>query len=454
MSIFKACDIRGVAGDDLTGEVARQIGYAIGTRVAGRSLAVGGDVRISTQLLKSELVTALVNSGCRVFDIGTVPTPTFYYFLREHQIEAGVMVTASHNPAKYNGFKVALGPLPVTEADMRELEELTGLGACKLGAGTLERVDVLNQYMVAMLKIARKPVRPLHIVIDAGNGCYSDIAPPVFRAMGYRVTELFCTADGTFPNREPNPAVAANLAKLQAKVKTVRADLGIAFDGDGDRVAFVDETGVIVPIDKSIVLFVRDRLGQGRPGKVVYDIKCSSIVPEEVSRLGGVPVISKSGHAFIKRTLIEERALLGGEISGHYFFDALQGDDGLYAALEMSCILAASGVTMSDLVADVPTYPITPDIRIPCAPEKQQPVLDMVASFHSNREVILVDGVRVNFPDGWGLVRKSVTEPLLTFRFEGRTPDSLRKVIAEFLVPVPGIGRLVQAALEFSKRAG
>jgi phosphomannomutase/phosphoglucomutase len=252
--------------------------------------------------------------------------------------------------------------------------------------------------------------------------------------------------------------VAKNLAALQDEVRERGAELGIAFDGDGDRVAFVDETGAIAPIDKCIVLFARERLSRG-PGKVVYDIKCSSIVPEEVARCGGTPMISKSGHAFIKRTLILDQAVLGGEISGHYFFNEIRGDDGLYAALELSWLVATSGRSLSGLLAEIPTYAITPDLRIPYPREAQQPVLDAVEAYHSRREagetgatgwareVGKLDGVRVTFPQGWGLIRRSVTEPLLTFRFEGRTPDGLRQVMAEFLAPIPEVAPLVGTAL-------
>ncbi len=460
MSIYKACDIRGVYGKDLTEGIAREIGRAIGNKlIAGYGLpvtsVVGGDVRPSTRALKQAVVEGLVTTGCRVTDIGTVPTPAFYFARQHLQAEGGVMVTASHNPPGFNGFKLVLGKTPITPEDIEEIKNIVKKGKLKVESerikrGGVRRTEIIEEY-INFIKEAGKdfvPETPLKVVIDAGNGCMSRIAPRVFRDFGHGVSELYCREDGTFPNRHPNPALEESLRDLSKKVVEEKADLGMGFDGDGDRVVFVDEKGKGIESDKAIVIFVKDILGRqlssgGRRPKIVYDIKCSRIVPETIEKCGGIPLIQKSGHAFLKGGLLKEKAVFGGEISGHFFFGELGGDDSLYASLYLTKIIAARGKTLGELASDIPAYFTTPDIRIPYEGNGAE-VLRKIREGLSSYDVDTLDGVRVQFSQGWGLVRVSVTEPLLTFRFEARSEEGLKEVRELFLSPVPEIKEKVQ----------
>jgi phosphomannomutase/phosphoglucomutase len=418
----------------------------VGTEVAGRDVIVGGDVRPSTAALRRSLVEGLMTTGCHVVDIGTVPTPAFYYARDYLGIERGVMVTGSHNPPGDNGFKISLGGWPITEDEIAGLARRIELGQFAQGAGTCEQREVIGSYE----RSVGDPFIPgdrLRVVVDAGNGCYSEIAPRVLQAVGYEIVPLFCAPDGRFPNRSPNPAIAENLRTLRRAVTASGADAGVAYDGDGDRVVFVDERGRIVSSDQSIVLFARHLL-QGGPGEVVYDIKCSSVVADEVRGAGGVPVMEKSGHAFIKTTLLERQAVLGGEISGHFFFGQLGRDDGLYATLLMLQLTSQSGTGLAALADGVPQYPITPDIRLPCSPDESTRIMhDLLDAFDGRArvEVSRLDGVRIAWPDGWGLARPSVTEPLITLRFEGRTEERLAEIVAVVVAGSADLARLMTA---------
>lgn len=426
MSIFKACDVRGRAGTELTAEVAEQLGRAIGTAIDGREVVVGGDLRLSTAALKEGLARGLASAGCRVLDVGVLPTPAFYFAKDRLGVQAGVMVTGSHNPPADNGFKITLGPRPITEQELGALEQLMQGGRYRGGTGRVEPHDLVASYQAAVLAPFSGRSRR-RLVVDAGNGCYARIAPPVLRELGHEVIELFCEPDGRFPGRSPNPSVPAHLTALQETVRSSQAELGVAYDGDGDRAVFVDERGRVVESDRSIVLLARHLLRQ-RPGKVVYDLKCSSVVPEEVRRLGGEPIMERSGHAFIKTTLLREGAVLGGEISGHFFFGDIGRDDGLVATLTMLEALDEAGASLARLVDSVPRYPITPDIRIPCPADlAREIVAELEAAFADDPGLAIhrLDGVRIDWPDGWALARPSVTEPLLTLRFEAHTEARL-----------------------------
>jgi len=432
MSIFKACDIRGRYGPDLDSEVARSLGLAVGTELSGQTAVVGGDLRPSTEPLKTALVQGMVKAGCRVVDVGVLPTPAFYFAKDYLGAEGGVMVTGSHNPPGDNGFKISLGRWPITQEELASLERRMVSRDFVQGAGGYERAEVVRHYTTSIKKqICQLPeVGGLKVVVDAGNGCYAEIAPQVFRDLGHEVVELYCEPDGRFPGRSPNPAVAANLKTLGETVVQSGADLGAAFDGDGDRVVFVDERGRVVESDRSIVLLVRYLL-RHVPGEVVYDLKCSSVVPEAVRQAGGLPVMERSGHAFIKTTLLRRKAVLGGEISGHFFFGDLGRDDGLYAALLILHILAEDGRGLAALADTVLRYPITPDIRLPCPPEEAQAIIrELEGAFAGEPacEVSTLDGIRIAWPDGWALARPSVTEPLITLRFEAHSEGRLAEI--------------------------
>ncbi len=445
MSIFKSCDIRGLYNEELTPAFALDLGQAVGTTLAGGRVVVGGDARPSTPRLKGALIEGLLKAGCHVFDLGLVPTSALYFAREWLAVEGAVMVTASHNPPGYNGFKFMLGDWPLTEEELLALRDRMASGNFRRGQGYWNRADVIEAYRADIERFFAAE-GGLRVVVDAGNGCFARVVPTTLRQKGYTVIERFCQIDGRFPHRNPNPAVAAHLSGLAEQVVTEQADLGLAYDGDGDRVVFVDNTGRVLPGDRSLVLFIRHRLPTARTAgerTVVYDIKCSSVVAEEIERWHGLPRMERSGHAFIKTTLLREQAGLGGEISGHYFFGELGRDDALFASLLMLHILSQAGQPLSALLDQVPQYPITPDLRLPCSPGERAAILADLPVAFAGHEISTVDGVRITFDGGWALARASVTEPLITLRFEGHTEARLQEIQAEVARRVPALGRLL-----------
>ena len=376
MSIFKDCDIRGIYPEELTGEESYKIGLAIGTVIGGRSIAVSGDVRVSTPDLKECLIRGLAESGAQVLDIGMNPTPVFYYAKDKTGAYAAVQVTASHNPPEYNGYKFMYGDMPIEKKDIDRLQSIVENSAYVYAMGTVEKVDgIWKSYEED--RIGRSGDMKGKVVVDAGNGVTAEMMPDLFSRKGMEVVPLFCTYDGRFPYRDPNPAVYSHLTELQKQVVANGADFGVAFDGDGDRAVFVDDIGRVVVSEQSFVLFIRDYLSK-KPGSVVYDLKSSSIVKNEVERLGGTPLMERSGHAFIKRTMLQNGSVLAGEISGHFFFGEIGYDDGMYAALKMAEILTKEGKKLSWMVDTIPKTRITPDIRISVPYDGQDAVLNKV----------------------------------------------------------------------------
>lgn len=451
MSIFKDCDIRGVYGSELDANTALALGRAVGERMVGLDVVVGGDLRTSTPILKEALIAGLVEIGAHVVDVGLVPTPVFYFAKRElgrrgatgdPPVTGGVMVTASHNPAQYNGFKVMLGDLPISPEGLEALAQRMATGQYTRGQGTYRRDQLLPRYREWILQ-AFPALHARHVVVDAGNGSLSLLAPELLSALGQNVEELYCTPDGTFPNRHPNPAVASHLASLRRLVVDTGAELGIAYDGDGDRVAFVDSRGEVLPAERPLVLFVRHLLGQHPGAAVVYDQKCSSVVPEQVAKAGGRAIMERSGYGFIKGRLLSEDAVLGGEVSGHFFFGALGGDDAVYATLLLLKVLDGLGVPLAQASDSVPTYPITPDIRLACSTEHAAAILEQLAQAYADHRLSRLDGVRVQFPDGWALARISVTEPVITLRFEAHTTERLAAIQREVLAKAPLLNELM-----------
>ena len=444
MSIFKDCDIRGIYASEITAEDTYRIGRGLGAMLPkGAVFRVGGDVRTSTPELKEALIRGLAESGVNVDDLGTIPTPALYYALANSNAAGGATVTASHNPPKYNGVKFMIGPTPVTRAVIDELKSIIDSAAYPGSAGSVTEVNVLDDYL-ASLGARFRASKPLHVVIDAGNGAMSKIAPAAFRNAGYRVTELFCEPDGTFPNRDPNPAEYKHLAALCAKVTESGADFGVAFDGDGDRAVFVDEKGRAVINEKSLVLFIRKQLA-AKPTPVIYDQKSSSVIRKATLEMGGTPVPERSGHAFIKKHFLEVGAAIAGEVSGHFFFGELGYDDGLYAALTMAEILCASEKTLSALADDIVCPPITPDMRVACAYGEQQSWLDRVEALAATLpcKALHLDGVRMEFEDGWILMRKSVTAEQITLRGEAETPERLKELLYTVAAVLPDTVRKV-----------
>ena len=429
MSIFKDCDIRGVYPDEFSEAEARRIGLAMAAMHPGARMAVGGDVRLSTPALKAAFIGGLTEGGMKVTDMGTIPTPALYFALASGHVEGGATVTASHNPPQYNGIKYMFGGEPVTRGDIDALKAVYDAGAFPTGAGSCETFGPIPDYLASLAR-RFSAKRPLKIVVDAGNGAMSLIAPQALRRCGYEVVELFCRPDGRFPGRDPNPAEYRHLGAVCAKVVESGADFGVAFDGDGDRAVFIDETGRAVMNEKSLVLFIR-RLLRDRPTPVVYDQKSSSVVRRATLEMGGTPVPERSGHAFIKRRFLELGAAIAGEVSGHFFFGELGYDDGLYAAMLMAEIIAEEGRSLSQLTAGIVCPPITPDLRMRCPYAQQQARLDRIEALAAGRDCTVshLDGVRLDFPDGWLLARKSVTAEQITLRAEAESPERLRTLL-------------------------
>lgn len=433
MNIFQACDIRGIASKELSDVMARRIALAVGVRLTGQKIVIGGDIRLSTPRLQRIMIDGLVESGCQVVDIGTVATPVFYYALKATGATGGVMVTASHNPSQYNGFKLVLGPKPVSEEDVAQIGHMVARNARTQGNGQVTQRPVIADY----IEYTASKARPgkLKVVLDAGNGATATIAPKLFERLGYEVIAINCIPDGRFPNHPPNPALAENLMALGEAVRTHGAALGIGFDGDGDRVGFVDETGRPLDNDDIMVLIARHYLA-GEKGAIIYDAKCSMVVPEEVVKAGGRPVMARAGHTFSKTAFLRENALFAGEISGHFFFRELGYDDGMFSGLKV-CQLVADQGSLAAQVDNIPNYLLTPDIRVPYHKPDKAAVLSQVANKLAAYNPNLIDGVRIEFDDGWGMIRASVTEPLFTLRFEAKTPDRLQAITAILLEALP-----------------
>ena len=440
MSIYKDCDIRGIYGRELTAEDTYKIGRALATLSPGKIL-VGGDVRLSTPELKDALVKGLLESGAELTDLGTIPTPVLYFALKHSDAAAGATVTASHNPPEYNGVKYMIGHTPVTRATMDKLQGIVESGAYAEVPGKIASRDILSEYMDFLAGRFQSP-RTLHVLVDAGCGAMSHVAPEAFRRAGYKVTELSCSPDGSFPDRSPNPADYSCLGKTSEAVRACGADFGVAFDGDGDRAVFLDETGAPVQNEKSLVLFIRSLL-KDKPTPVVYDQKSSSIIRDATLEMGGTPLPEKSGHAFIKKRFLENGAALAGEVSGHFFFGELGYDDGLFAALVMADLIATSGKKLSEMVQGIICPPITPDIRIACAYADQQSWLDAVeaAMEKAGARISHLDGVRADFPDCWMLMRKSVTAEQITLRAEAKTQAKLQELLESIAAILPESAR-------------
>lgn len=435
--IFRQYDIRGIVGDDLTVEVARALGggYAALLRergVAG-AVAVGRDNRPSGDALRDALVDGLTGAGTEVVDIGVVPTPLLYWSLHHLPVIGGIQITGSHNPPEYNGFKLCLGTESLHGADIQHLLALIQRDAAPTaGQGTVRHEAVIDRYVADVVARTGPLSRPMRVVYDCGNGAGALVAPQLLRALGLDAVGLFCESDGTFPNHHPDPTVPANLQDLIAAVRREGAELGIAFDGDADRIGLVDGNGRIIWGDHILILYARDvlaRTGAGQP--IIFDVKCSQALPDAIEKAGGRPVMWKTGHSLIKDKMKELRAPLAGEMSGHMFFrEGFYGhDDALYGAARLLRIVGDAGRPVDALLADVPAYVSTPEIRVDCADAlKFELVARAVAHFRAAYDVIDVDGARVLFGDGWGLIRASNTQPIIVMRFEARSERRLAEI--------------------------
>jgi phosphomannomutase / phosphoglucomutase len=433
--IFRQYDIRGIVGDDLTIEAAHGIGRAYGALLAERGISgavvVSRDNRPSGAALRDALVEGLVTAGVDVVDAGVVPTPVNYWCLHHLDVIGGIQITGSHNPPEYNGFKLSLLKGSLHGDAILRLRELTGAPAASR-TGTVREEAVLDRYVDDLVQRTGTLARPIKVVWDCGNGAGALVAPQLFARLGVQGRGLFCESDGTFPNHHPDPTVPENLEDVIAAVKEDGAELGIAFDGDADRIGIVDERGDIVWGDRLLVLYARDVLARtGKGQSIIFDVKCSQALPMAVEAAGGTPVMWKTGHSLIKDKMKELHAPIAGEMSGHMFFtESFYGhDDALYAAARLLRIVAESGKTVRELLADVPEFVTTPELRVDVPEERKFELVERaVKHFSATHEVVTVDGARVLFGDGWGLIRASNTQPILVTRYEALTPQRLAEI--------------------------
>lgn len=437
--IFRAYDIRGVVGETLTTDAVYRIGRAYATLAAAqgqRRVAVGGDGRDTTPQLCDALGRGLTDSGADVVDIGTVPTPLLYYATHTLETGAGIMVTGSHNPPEYNGLKMVLGGRALTEQAIQGLRQRIERGDFASGEGALaSEVGIIDSYIDRVagdVTLARR----LRVAADCGNGVAGLVAPRLLAQLGCDVIPLYATVDGSFPNHHPDPAEPANLSDLIEVVRREKADVGIAFDGDGDRLGVVTDGGEIVWPDRAMMLFARD-IASRRPGaRIVFDVKCSRHLPDLVRASGGEPIMCRTGHSHIKAAIRETGAAFGGEFSGHLCFAErwFGFDDALYSAARLLEILAAEPRTAQQVFAGFPEAITTPEIKIPTTEQAKFAILDRLAerADFGDGEVTRIDGIRVDYADGWGLVRPSNTSPMLTLRFEADSPAALAGVRRRF----------------------
>ena len=432
MSIFRAYDIRGVYGKDLTPEVVEGIGKAFGTYIGGKgTVCVGRDVRLSSPQLSASFIDGIVSTGASVIDVGPVPTPILYFAVYTLGVDGGVMVTGSHNPPEYNGFKLLKGQDTLYGQYIQEIKRIVDDGIFLEGEGSIEKKDLVDdylEYVTENVKVARR----IKVVVDGGNGAGGLIAARLYEKLGCEVVCLYCEPDGNFPNHHPDPTVDEYTIDLRKKVEDTNADLGVGFDGDADRAGFIADDGGIIRGDQALIIFSRDILARSPGGKIISEVKSSQGLFEDVERNGGVPIMYKTGHSFIKKKLKEENALIAGEMSGHFFFKErwFGFDDAIYAGARMLEILSKTGDKISEMIASFPKYYSTPEIRVSCPDDKKFTVIESVTQTLKDKglNVVTIDGARVTFPDGWGLVRASNTSPKIILRFEAKTEERLEEI--------------------------
>lgn len=431
--IFREYDIRGLVDKDLNPGMVEELGKAFGSYIQdfqGKEIVVSRDNRLSSVAYRDALISGIVSTGCDVLDIGEVPSPVFYFSLIHYKKDGGMMVTASHNPPEFNGFKISRGHSSIYGEEIQKLRKLMESGRFLKGEGRLNNEHPRPAYR-RCLKERIKLEREIKVVVDAGNGTTSELAPSLLEDLGCRVTRLYCESDGRFPNHHPDPTLPENLKDLIAAVKEEKADLGIAYDGDGDRIGVVDEEGEIIWGDRLMIIFAREILKKHPGAKVIFEVKCSQSLIEEIEKAGGIPLMWKTGHSLIENKLREEGALLAGEMSGHiYFADNYFGyDDAIFASGRLAEILSRTKRRLSQLLEGVTEYYSTPEIRVECPDEKKFKIVEKVKNyFQEIYETIDIDGVRVLFGDGWGLVRASNTQAVLVLRFEARTERRLEEI--------------------------
>lgn len=439
--IFRAYDIRGLAGTELTPSNIERIGRAIGMAAQARgrnTLLFAADTRLSSPTLAPALKAGILASGCNIVDLGTVPTPLLYFATHTTDCDSGVMLTASHNPADYNGIKIVLEKNCLSPEDIQAIRESAlapPTESDERNPGTSRKLDIIGPYIDHVVNNIRLK-RHLRVVVDCGNAVPGLVAPALMRALGCEVKALYCEPDGHFPNHHPDPTVAWNLRALILQVHLEQADLGIALDGDGDRVVIVSNTGAVLDTDRLLMLLVRSIVPRSENKNVVFDVKCSKLLKNVIEQSGGVPIMGRSGHSFMKQRMLETGAPVGAEFSAHVFIrDRWFGfDDGLYVAARFMELLAAREQTVDDMLATLPESVSTPELRINVPEHRKFKLMDRIAELADFPEasVSRIDGIRAEFDDGWGLIRASNTTPALLLRFEADNPDALSRIQQAF----------------------
>ena len=444
--IFREYDIRGKVADDFPPVVVESLGKGFGTfikRGGGQEIALSGDVRLTTPSLIEQFKTGVLSTGVDVINIGILPTPANYYSMFKLEVAGAVQITGSHNPPEFNGFKMSRNKKAVFGQSIQDIRTIIENRDYDEGEGTEVAYDILTEYkrMIASKIDIQKPMK---VVMDCGNAAGAICAPDVFKNMNVELTELYCDVDGTFPNHHPDPTVEENLKDLIYLMKTGNYDIGLAFDGDADRVGVVDETGDVIWADQLIALFLPEVLEEG--DEILFDVKCSQALVDMILKYGGKPVMWKTGHSLIKQRMAELNCKLGGEMSGHIFFadDFFGFDDAIYVSARIVQTLSRTNSTLSELKSELPTYYSTPEIRLEAESdeEKFRIAEEAVTYFTENYDCITVDGVRIQFGDGWGLVRSSNTQPVIVCRFEANTPKRKEEIQSIVMGKLNEIGKL------------
>jgi phosphomannomutase/phosphoglucomutase len=434
--IFRQYDIRGIVGKDLTVEAAEAIGRAYAVLLHERGIsgavAVGRDNRPSGEMLRDALVRGLTTSGLSVIDVGVVPTGLLYWALHHLPVVAGIQITGSHNPPEYNGFKCCVGTGSLHGEGIQRLRQIIDAGRFEQGGGQVSHEAIIDRYVADIAQRIGPLPSAMKVVIDCGNGVGAVVAPKLFAALGVKPTWLFAESDGTFPNHHPDPTVVENLQDLIRSVRETGSELGIGFDGDADRIGIVDGDGSIIWGDYLLLLYARDVLARtGKGQSIIFDVKCSQALPDGIAKAGGTPVMWKTGHSLIKDKMKELHAPIAGEMSGHMFFtEGFYGhDDALYAAARLLRIVADAKQSVKSLLSDVPRFVSTPEIRVDCPDDRKEGIVaEALAHFRSKYPVSDVDGVRILFDGGWGLIRSSNTQPILVMRFEASSESRLAEL--------------------------
>ena len=436
-SIFRQYDIRGVWEKDLTPEVVELLGRGYASFLLNSinkestKISVGWDARLHSPAIKDSFIKGITESGIDVIDLGMCPTPLQYYSLHKFQLDGGVMITGSHNPPEFNGFKLSVGKGTIFGGAIQEIKKIIDAGDFKTGSGKVEQYPIIDDY-INFIKSKFESLSGIKVVVDAGNGTGGVVAPKIMKALGAEVIELYCEPDGSFPNHHPDPTLEESLVDLVAKVKEEKAHAGIGYDGDADRIGVVDEDGNVIWGDGLMIIFSRDILKDNPGAKIIGEVKCSQTLYDDIAAHGGVPVMWKTGHSLIKEKMKQEEALLAGEMSGHIFFKHryFGYDDAIYASLRLMEIIKKAGEPYSTkaLLKDVPDVAATPEIRFDCPDDIKFQIVEKAQNAFNEYESITIDGIRIKFDDGWALIRASNTQPVLVLRFEAQNEARLNEI--------------------------